>query len=50
MLYVEPPDHTMQTELRTILDDELARLPERQRAPIVLCELEGLSRAMPPRN
>jgi RNA polymerase sigma factor (sigma-70 family) len=43
-LYTEPPDHTMLNELRTILDDELARLPERLRAPVVLCELEGLSR------
>jgi RNA polymerase sigma factor (sigma-70 family) len=43
-LYTEPPDHTMLNELRTILDDELARLPERHRAPVVLCELEGLSR------
>jgi RNA polymerase sigma factor (sigma-70 family) len=44
MFYVEPPDHTMLSELRGILDDELARLPERHRAPVVLCELEGLSR------
>jgi len=44
MLYTEPSDHTMLNELRTILDDELARLPERHRAPVVLCELEGLSR------
>jgi RNA polymerase sigma factor (sigma-70 family) len=43
-LYTEPTDHTMLNELRTILDDELARLPERHRAPVVLCELEGLSR------
>jgi RNA polymerase sigma factor (sigma-70 family) len=44
MLPVEPPDQTMTNELRTILDEELARLPERHRAAIVLCELEGMSR------
>ena len=44
MLPVEPPDQTMASELRIILDEELARLPERHRAAIVLCELEGLSR------
>jgi RNA polymerase sigma factor (sigma-70 family) len=44
MLPVEPPDQTMASELRGILDEELARLPERHRAAILLCELEGLSR------
>ena len=44
MLPVEPTDQTMASELRTILDEELARLPERHRAAILLCELEGLSR------
>ena len=43
-IHVEPPDHGFPDELREILDDELARLPARHRGPVVLCELEGLSR------
>jgi RNA polymerase sigma factor (sigma-70 family) len=43
-LHVEPPDEGLRAELRAILDDELARLPARYRGPVVLCELEGLSR------
>jgi RNA polymerase sigma factor (sigma-70 family) len=43
-IHVEPPDGDLPDELREILDDELARLPARHRGPVVLCELEGLSR------
>jgi RNA polymerase sigma factor (sigma-70 family) len=42
---VYPPDDGLPDELRDILDEELARLPARHRGPVVLCELEGLSRS-----
>ena len=43
----DPLNHQIRplaSELRAVLDEELARLPERHRAAILLCELEGLSR------
>src|SRR5205085_11858407 len=40
----EPLDDLTLREARAVLDEELARLPERERGPLVLCYLEGLAR------
>jgi RNA polymerase sigma factor (sigma-70 family) len=37
----ESPDEMARQELRGVLDEELGRLPEKYRAPLVLCYLEG---------
>jgi RNA polymerase sigma factor (sigma-70 family) len=37
----KPPDDVTWGELRTVLDAELAALPEQQRLPLLLCYLEG---------
>ncbi len=44
MTAADDADEIQMTELRSILDEELGRLPERHRAALILCELEGLSR------
>src|SRR5206468_10910380 len=36
-----PPPEDVWSDLRPVIDEELARLPERLRLPVVLCDLEG---------
>jgi len=41
MAHVEPPSELGQNEMHSLLRDELQRLPEKYRAPLILCYLEG---------
>jgi RNA polymerase sigma factor (sigma-70 family) len=41
---VDPPGDEGIAELRAILDEEIARLPQHYQGALVLCELEGMSR------
>src|SRR5205823_2928545 len=40
---VDPTDDLTWRELRGVLDDELSRLPDKCRAPLLLCYFEGLT-------
>jgi RNA polymerase sigma factor (sigma-70 family) len=41
---IEMEPHHLQRDLRAVLDHELSRLPDKYRAAIVLCDLEGKTR------
>jgi serpin B len=38
-----PASAAVRSELRSVLDEEMERLPEKYRAPVILCYLEGLT-------
>jgi RNA polymerase sigma factor (sigma-70 family) len=42
-LAVKQPDHVESAELRAVIDQEIDRLGDAQRLPVVLCCLEGIS-------
>jgi RNA polymerase sigma factor (sigma-70 family) len=42
---VAPADDLVWRDLRPVLDDLIARLPAKERGPVVLCDLEGLTQA-----
>ena len=44
----EPTDDLIWRDLRPVLDEEIDRLPEKYRAPIVLCYLQGHTRRRQP--